>query len=189
MLLTCSPFMDIACLRNVACLQPLCAAPRTAPPGVPRCLQHSSENSLHFSLHDHDSELQRRCMQVLLNHILPTAEDAATLVSTAPSSIPTLLGTELTTSVVGSDLIVSSGLIKATVIVTDVMTCAGIVHVVDKVLVPVVDDAPAPGPVAPGPIAPGPRPDRPDRPDIAPMPAMPPMPEPYGDVDGAYGFV
>ena len=88
---------------------------------------------------------------MLLNHILPTAEDSETLVSTAPADVTTLLGTSLSYSLVGEDLMVTPAgtTIASKVVTADVMTCAGVVHVVDKVLVPVVDSAEAPEAVAP----------------------------------------
>ena len=92
-------------------------------------------------------------MQVLLNHILPSVEDAATLAAAAPADVSTLLGTMLSTSIVGEDLVVTPAgtTIAAKAVTTDVETCAGIVHVVDKVLVPVVQAAEAPESFAPGP--------------------------------------
>lgn len=133
-----------------------------------------------------DSEL---VLAVLLNHILPTEEDAATLVATAPADVSTLLGTVLSTSVVGEDLIVTpaSTTIAGKVVTTDVATCAGIVHVVDKVLVPVVEAAEAPESFAPGPtttkdfVAEGP-----DSIAFAPEPVV--IGEYGDDLDAGYGL-
>jgi uncharacterized surface protein with fasciclin (FAS1) repeats len=87
-------------------------------------------------------------VQVLLNHILPTFEDAASLVDMAPSTYPTLLGTKVSSALAGEKLTITSGSIVATVITPDVPTCAAVVHVIDKVLVPVLDKT-EPVPVSP----------------------------------------
>lgn len=90
-------------------------------------------------------------MQVLVNHVIDGAQNGAALVATAPATVDTLLGATISTSVVGEDLVVSSGPIDAAVVVTDISTCAGIVHVIDAVLVPdssTIEVAAAPAPVS-----------------------------------------
>lgn len=80
-------------------------------------------------------------LAVLYNHILPTEEDAASIIAAGNATVTTVLGTDLEISVVGESVFVTSGDITAEVTTTDVPTCAGIVHVIDKVLVPILDAA------------------------------------------------
>lgn len=134
-------------------------------------------------------------MQVLLSHVVPTPEDAATLIGTAPASIPTLLGANLETSLDGEDLIVTpeGTTIAAKVITTDVETCAGIVHVVDKVLIPVVENAgAATAPTAAAPAAATPVAEFETREVVVPVsehPVAEPPVEFVGEDFGAYGEV
>jgi hypothetical protein len=88
-------------------------------------------------------------VQILQNHILPTFENVTTLVAEAPSAYPNVLGTNITTALVGGKskgkraqrqtLTVTSGSITANVIVPNVPTCAAVVHIIDKLLVPILD--------------------------------------------------
>lgn len=81
-------------------------------------------------------------MQVLSAHIVPGAVEAAGVIAlvedSSPASVETLFGTDVEFTLSGDNVMVSPADtdIDATVVITDVPTCAGVVHVVDKVLVP-----------------------------------------------------
>lgn len=107
-------------------------------------------------------------MQVLANHVLPTelkAEDITEAIAASdpnPAEVETLLGPTLEATLDGEDVMVSPAgtEITAKVVEADIETCAGVVHVVDMVLVPsedapldVVAVGPAEGPA--GAVVPG----------------------------------
>ena len=87
---------------------------------------------------------KRIFLQVLSGHIvaseLPSSAVAAAIADASPNpaEVATLGGTALKATTEGENIIVSpkDTEIKAMVVVKDVQTCAGVVHVVDKVLVP-----------------------------------------------------
>lgn len=83
-------------------------------------------------------------VQILLNHVvlsnLPVAEvlQAINMSAPDPAVVPTLGGKNLTAMLnTGNVTITPEGTdIESTVILTDIRTCVGTVHVVDRVLVP-----------------------------------------------------
>ena len=99
--------------------------------------------------------------QVLANHVVPSSNmgpalDAAAVkaaiqaASTNPAKVTTLGGKMLEVSLMTEDIVVApkDSDVMAMVVVTDVQTCAGVVHVIDEVLVPAADAAVAPAPAA-----------------------------------------
>ena len=99
--------------------------------------------------------------QVLANHVVPSSNmgpalDAAAVkaaiqaASTNPAKVTTLGGKMLEVSLMTEDIVVApkDSDVMAMVVVTDVQTCAGVVHVIDEVLVPAADAAAARAPAA-----------------------------------------
>lgn len=91
-------------------------------------------------------------MQVLLNHVVPADLPAATVLqaveaaSPAPATAPSAIGLTLDFSVVDGEVVITpEGTdIMSRVLIADVETCVGTVHIVDMVLVPSSDGAMAP---------------------------------------------
>ena len=87
------------------------------------------------------------CLQVLGNHVVGTELDLAAITAAIAAAAPnaaeveTLLGTTLEATMEGEDVMVTSAGTEMTakVVTPDVQTCAGVVHVVDMVLVPAPD--------------------------------------------------
>ena len=115
-------------------------------------------------------------LQVLLNHIVAGELSAADIIAAVGEGggsiiVESLLGSELFVTTVDDDLFVQSrGLMPlgANVAIADVTTCAGVVHVIDQVLLPTFVD----GTMTSFEIAPGMAPDQ------APVPAEMPSPGP-----------
>ena len=95
-------------------------------------------------------------LAVLANHVAPTELDSAAVTaaieaaSPNPAGVTTLGGKMLEVSLMTEDIVVApkDSDVMAMVVVTDVQTCAGVVHVIDEVLVPAADAAVAPAPAA-----------------------------------------
>lgn len=89
-------------------------------------------------------------LQILLGHVVPTYLPSSTVieaVSAGPAMLATVAGTDVTASLEGEDVYVAAegqDLPGAKVVVLDVETCAGVIHVVDKVL---LADAPIADPM------------------------------------------
>ena len=88
------------------------------------------------------------CLQVLSNHVVATKLDAASVTaaieaaSPNPAKVTTLAATTLEAASDADGILVApqDTDIMARVVVADVETCAGVVHVIDKVLVPAALD-------------------------------------------------
>lgn len=91
-----------------------------------------------------DSLTPAQVLGVLSNHVVPSKLDAAAVTaaiedaSPNPAEVTTLGGTTLEATSDGEGIIVvpKNTEIMAMVVTVDVETCAGVVHVIDKVLVP-----------------------------------------------------
>lgn len=95
-------------------------------------------------------------MQVLLNHVVVgplTADTIGTAIAGEDDgavAITTLLGGELLVTASGTDIFVQSEGLEspgASVVIPDVITCVGPVHVIDTVLLAAAPAAPAPAPI------------------------------------------
>ena len=75
---------------------------------------------------------------VLTYHVLPLAAPAETVLTLDGESIATVNGAEVTVTVDGGAVMVND----ATVVATDIEASNGIIHVIDTVLLPPVDEAP-----------------------------------------------
>ncbi|NJR43582.1 MAG: hypothetical protein HC767_13950 [Akkermansiaceae bacterium] len=81
---------------------------------------------------------------MILNHVVPGDLPAAAMVAAiesaapAPAQLTTLLGLDLEATIVKGSVLLKpdNSDILAKVVTTDVVTCAGTVHVVERVLVP-----------------------------------------------------
>jgi len=73
---------------------------------------------------------------VLTYHVLPVSAPAATVVGLDGQGVATVQGAEVQVSVDGDTVMVND----ATVVTTDVMASNGVIHVIDKVLLPPSDD-------------------------------------------------
>eukprot|EP00892_Ulva_mutabilis_P008312 jgi/Ulvmu1/5853/UM025_0113.1 len=122
---------------------------------------------------------------VLLNHVLPGPFASAAIEHTLAANdnsvgVISLLGSTLTLTTKAHDIFVqSTGIVApgAKVLIPDVMTCAGPVHVIDKVLLPKLKAQPSHPPAMPPPVKKSPTPPPVKKPP-PPPPVMKPPPPP-----------
>jgi hypothetical protein len=114
------------------------------------------------------------CLQILELHIIPAAVKAADL--SDGQVVTTIGGEKLTVSVKPGTITFTApnGGMVGTVIKADIMSCKGVVHIIDMVLTP--GDAPEPEPEEPE--KPAPEPEEPEKPAPEPEEPEKPAPEP-----------
>ena len=74
-----------------------------------------------------------RLRQILRYHIVPEGYSAAQIIEAAPTSVPTLEGSEIDITVEDGAVILNG---EVKVIQTDIFALDGIIHVIDAVLIP-----------------------------------------------------
>jgi hypothetical protein len=113
-------------------------------------------------------------LQILGIHIIPGAVKAADL--SDGQVVTTMNGEQLTVSVKPGTITFTApdGGMVGTVIKADIMSCKGVVHIIDMVLIP--GDVPAPEPEEPE--KPAPEPEEPEKPSPEPEEPEKPAPEP-----------
>lgn len=86
---------------------------------------------------------QAMLTDILLYHVVPGALDATTVVGLLPTTVTAVNGDSISAALVGSDVVLNG---TAKVVVTDILACNGVIHVIDAVLLPPADpEVPATG--------------------------------------------